>query len=91
MKKLVSALLVASFLTVSPGIVRAADNARDYEDSIMHPLRLGAYLLHPVGFALEWLVGRPFHYIISRPYLDRVFGYRPLGEEGEYKRYGERL
>ena len=91
MKKLAAAVLVASFLAMSPGMGRAADNSRDYEDSIMHPLRLGAYLLHPVGFALEWLVGRPFHYIISRPYLDRVFGYRPLGEEGEYKKYGERL
>ena len=91
MKKLIGALLVAALLALSPGIGRATDGSREYEDSIMHPLRLGSYLLHPVGFALEWLVARPFHYIISRPYLDRVFGYRPLVEEGEYRKYGERL
>lgn len=91
MKKLAGAALVASFLMIGSGAARAADTARDYEDSITHPLRMGAYLLHPVGFALEWLIGRPFHYIISRPYLDNVFGYRPLVEEGEYRKYGERL
>ena len=33
-----------------------------YDDSQSHPLQLAAYALHPVGFALEWLVMRPIHF-----------------------------
>jgi len=47
------------------------------------------YLIHPVGFAAEWLIGRPFHYVISRPYLDRFFGYRPHEETGPATRYSD--
>jgi hypothetical protein len=50
-----------------------------YDDSQSHPLRLAAYALHPVGFALEWLVTRPIHAIVSQPELERVFGHTPHG------------
>jgi hypothetical protein len=93
MKRFAMAVLVACTLSMGAGSAAwgISDTSRDYEDAISHPLRIAAYAAHPVGFALEWLVFRPFHYIISRPYLDRVFGYRPLGEEGQYRQYGERL
>jgi hypothetical protein len=48
-----------------------------YDDSQSHPLRLAAYVVHPVGFTLEWLVTRPFHFLVSQPKLERVFGHTP--------------
>ncbi len=52
----------------------------DYDDTQSHPLRIAAYLLHPVGFTAEWLIFRPLHYLVSRPGLERVFGHRPHSE-----------
>jgi len=45
----------------------------DYDDTQSHPLRVAAYLAYPIGFTAEWLVLRPFHYLISRPSLESVF------------------
>lgn len=83
MRRLIVALVVASMLGLGAGGARAADpNMDEYEDSMTHPLRMAYYLAHPIGFAVEWLIGRPFHYVISRPYLDRYFGYKPHEEAG---------
>jgi hypothetical protein len=48
-----------------------------YDDSESHPLRLAAYALNPVGFAIEWLVMRPIHFVVSTPQLERAFGHVP--------------
>jgi hypothetical protein len=40
-----------------------------------HPLRLAAYLLHPVGVALDWMLFRPAHWVVSQPGFDHVFGH----------------
>ena len=48
-----------------------------YDDSQSHPLRIAAYALNPVGFALEWLVTRPIHALVSQPELAQVFGHQP--------------
>jgi len=48
-----------------------------YGDSESHPLRLAAYALHPAGCALEWVVLRPLHAILSHPQLEHLFGHRP--------------
>jgi hypothetical protein len=47
----------------------------DYDDSQSHPLRLIAYLVHPIGYTLEWLVTRPFHELVAQPDLEPVFGH----------------
>jgi len=52
-----------------------AIGADDYDDSQSHPLRLVAYLVHPVGYALEWLVTRPFHEVVAQPDMEPVFGH----------------
>ena len=36
-----------------------------------------AYLIHPIGFATEWLIMRPIHFAVSQPQLERVFGHVP--------------
>jgi hypothetical protein len=68
----------------------ATASAHDaYDDSQAHPLRLIAFAVHPVGFALEWTVTRPIHFLVSHPRLERVFGhtphYSPFGEYGPYE------
>jgi hypothetical protein len=47
-----------------------------YDDSQSHPLRIAAYALNPVGFAVEWLVTRPIHALVSQPELERIFGHQ---------------
>ena len=59
------------WLACIPGRVSAHDA---YDDSESHPLRLAAYALHPVGFALEWLAMRPMHFVVSQPKLEPVLG-----------------
>ena len=56
----------------------------EYSDSEAHPLRLAAYALHPAGYALEWLVMRPLHAILSQPQLEPVFGHGPHGVDFGY-------
>jgi hypothetical protein len=56
----------------------------DYDDTESYPLRVAAYLVYPVGYALEWAIFRPFHYLVSRPALEPVFGHRPHGEFQAY-------
>ncbi len=91
MKRILIAAAIACAVVMGSGTARASAEPDKYEDGMMHPLRLAYYAAHPVGFAIEWLVGRPFHYIISRPYLDAFFGYHSLEEEGTYRRLGERF
>lgn len=51
--------------------------ADEYDDSQAHPLRVVAYLAHPVGVLIEWVAARPFHALVSAPGLEKVFGHRP--------------
>jgi len=91
MKRLISALLVVGTLTLGATAALAHEPAIDdqYDDSVMHPLRLAAYVVHPIGYAAEWLVGRPFQYIISRDHLRKIFGYHSFTEEETYSRLGQ--
>ena len=62
---------------------RYAGGADDYDDSQSHPLRILAYLIHPVGYSLEWLVTRPFHELVAQPDLEPVFGHTSHAYYGE--------
>ena len=83
MKRLIAALVVTMVVTFSAAPLLAVPD--DYDDMQSHPLRVAAYLVYPVGFTLEWLIFRPFHYVVSRPYLEPVFGHRPHQEIGGYR------
>jgi hypothetical protein len=79
MKRFVAAALVAAFLACAlAGPAAAAPD--DYDETQSNPLRVAAYVLSPVGFTLEWLIFRPFHYVVSRPYLEPVFGHHRHAE-----------
>jgi hypothetical protein len=58
----------------------------DYEDSQSNPLRVVAYILHPVGYTAEWLIARPLHALVSQPELEPIFGHTPHEgwDTGEY-------
>ncbi len=57
--------------------------ADEYDDSQSNPLRLLAYIIHPVGYSLEWLVTRPFHEVVAQPDLEPVFGHDVHAYYGE--------
>ncbi len=42
-----------------------------------HPLRVAAYILHPVGFVLYHAIFKPAHALISSPGAREVFGDKP--------------
>ena len=87
-------LVIAAFLLASNLNITAAVAASDeYDDSQSNPLRIAAYLLHPVGWLWEWIVFRPFHYIVSATEpQEAIFGHRPhppvLAEPQPWHYYG---
>jgi hypothetical protein len=78
MKRALAAGILAFVLMVGAHPAAAAPD--NYDDTQSHPLRIAAYLLHPVGFTAEWLIFRPFHYLVSRPSLAPVFGHKRHAE-----------
>jgi hypothetical protein len=73
MRKLI--MVAAAVALLGSAQLSFAAGADDYDDSQSHPLRLAAYLIHPVGYTLEWLVTRPFHELVAQPDLAPVFGH----------------
>ena len=50
----------------------------EYDDSQSNPLRIAAYLIHPVGWLAEWTIFRPFHVMVSATEpQEAFFGHRP--------------
>ena len=71
-------LLVGLLLTVTLASRSVYAYPDEYDDSQSHPLRIAAYLVHPIGWLAEWLIYRPFHLIVSgtEP-QEAFFGHRP--------------
>ncbi len=72
MKRFLAAVLLTAMLA---GPAFAAAPVDDYDDSQSHPFRIAAYLLNPVGYALEWIIFRPMHWVVAQPNLLEVFGH----------------
>ena len=66
---LAAAVALVGMMNAAPAV------ADEYDDLQAHPLRVLAYLIHPVGFTAEWLLTRPFHELVSQPDLEPVFGH----------------
>jgi outer membrane protein OmpA-like peptidoglycan-associated protein len=65
----------------------------EYDDSQSNPFRIAAYLMHPVGWLAEWVVFRPFHFLVSATEpQEAFFGHRPhppvLAEPQPLHNYG---
>lgn len=84
MKALALALLLGLTVVARPALAHDA-----YDDSQSNPLRIVAYMVHPVGWALEWMVARPIHFLVSDPELERIFGHEahesPFGDYEPYR------
>jgi hypothetical protein len=78
MKRVLAVIMLSVTLALSAGPAAAVPD--NYDDTQSHPLRIIAYLVYPIGFAAEWLIFRPFHYLVSRPDMEPVFGHEPHGE-----------
>jgi hypothetical protein len=82
MKKVLAVLLFVMGLMLIPTVSSAHVYDRDDSD---YPLRYVAYVVHPIGMAIEYGVLRPVHWLTSRPNLSKIFGHKPRPEdEGTY-------
>lgn len=71
--------IVLVLLVVVVGLSFPTRGAADeYDDSQANPLRLLAYIVHPVGVALEWIIARPMHALADANKTTRkIFGHEP--------------
>ena len=70
-RKVLAALsLVAALGFATPALA----DAQGEEDS-GHPLRIAAYLLHPIGVLIDTLITRPAHWLVHRESLQTLFGH----------------
>ena len=68
--------LAALFLVASFALVAAPAAADEYDARRAgHPLPVVAYVLHPVGVALDYLLFRPAHWVGSQPVVRTIFGH----------------
>lgn len=67
----------AALLAVCLAFGAAAPAAADEYDPKRagHPLRIVAYVLHPVGVLIDFILLRPAHWIGSKEPLRTVFGH----------------
>jgi hypothetical protein len=71
---------LAAALAVLP-LCSAAVRADEYDpQKAGHPVRIIAYVVHPVGVILDVLIFRPAHWIGSLPGLDEFFGHEPYDD-----------
>ena len=69
----IAATLAAFLLALSIANPSAAD---EYDsNNAGHPLKMVAYLLHPVGVVIEYLILRPAHWIGSHEPFKTAFGH----------------
>jgi len=76
-------VLLAAFFVALPVLSHAQyndtdqQNPKEYTDEDSNPLALFADVLYPVGFAAEWLVARPAHWVANDSPASPL--YRPVG------------
>jgi len=69
-----SLVILGGVMTVLPVRASAHDYQRGSTDG--HVLRLVAYVVHPIGIALEYGITRPVHWVASQPHLDILLGHK---------------
>ncbi len=72
LKKLVcsAALVVVLSFAAAPAVADDHDSKRSG-----HPLRIAAYVVHPIGVILDTLIFRPAHWVVSKEPLKTLFGH----------------
>ena len=70
----------AAALAVAAAVRRGRARGRVRSAEGGHPVRIIAYVAHPVGVVLDLLIFRPAHWIGSLPGLDEFFGHEPYDD-----------
>jgi hypothetical protein len=69
-------LSLIGLLTLTTNIERAEADQYDPQRA-GNPIRIAAYILHPVGVLLDYGLMRPCFYVIKREPFSTIFGYVP--------------
>jgi hypothetical protein len=72
------AVSICLLLTASPALADDHDSGQSG-----HPLRIAAYVLHPIGWFLDYFIFQPFHKIGNSPPGRAIFGHRDEVKEAE--------
>lgn len=73
LQRLALTVLALGMMAIASATPSRAD---DYDEkSAGHPLRIIAYVLHPVGVAIDYLLLRPAHWLGSREPMKTIFGH----------------
>ncbi len=67
-------LLGGSAIARAQGADADTQNPKEYEDEDSQPLKIASYFVAPVGWALEWTVARPLHYLATSTPLAPLMG-----------------
>jgi hypothetical protein len=71
-RRWVSALSLAFVLSLASPVT-----ADEYDASNAgHPVRMVAYLLHPVGVLIDYVLLRPAHWLVSSEPMKTIFGHK---------------
>lgn len=78
MRHITIGLLATALLLSSPAFAHAQysderQNPKEYTQEDSNPLKFISYVLSPIGFALEWTVARPLHYLTTDTALAPAF------------------
>lgn len=73
LQRIACTVFALALIAVASALPSRAD---DYDEkSSGHPLRIVAYVLHPVGVAIDYLFLRPAHWLGSHEPLKTIFGH----------------
>ena len=73
--------VLATLLAMAAVAAASGARADEYDPQRAgHPVRVIAYVVHPVGVVLDLLIFRPAHWIGSLPGLDEFFGHEPYDD-----------
>ncbi len=68
--------LLIGLLAATLGAVPPPAAADDHDpQSSAHPVRIAAYILHPVGVVIDTLVFRPAHWLVNHEPWKSLFGH----------------
>ena len=76
------AAVAAALALAVPGSA-SADEYNRYEAG--HPLRMAAYILHPIGVFFDYMILRPAHWVGSHEPVAAVFGHQLDLEERDHR------
>jgi len=66
---------VALLLGMLAAIAPAAHADEHDPERAAHPVRVAAYVLHPIGVILDYLIVRPAHWVVEREPFRTLFGH----------------